>query len=439
MLAETHHRLLSSLHASTTTSTRRTRSQSSNKSGFVSFTARRLRFGTKRNTSRFRAWGKPISSSTTKDETTTETLRKDDDDEEKGAVFQGVYEFAKHRCYYERKGDLRKAKVHVIFLHGFGVGTFHYRKQLNALSDEEVCAWSMDICGQGKSWPRSGEDVRDFEYSMDSWRDQVEYFVREVVLKSSTEEAKVKVVLAGNSLGGKLALYVAATSEDITDGIILLNATPFWGFLEKRVRFLTKENEFIVKLTQPYWDNFRSKENVRRLLTLVYADKTKIEESLIENIIEPTENEFAIRAFISTFTSPKASRLSYDEMLETIRDRNESMFFKVALCYGREDPWVVPLWGQRLKRVIKNATYYELSPSGHCPNDETPEAVNAVVRSLLDEWFLNTTTTSVRRTLPKQIDGVSIELVDGSPRNVFEKVDYWKDTFVSKLLSSSSA
>ena len=435
MLAETHHRLLSSLHASTTTSTPCTRFQSSNKSGFVVFNARRLRFGTKR-TSRFRAFWKPISSSTTKDETTTETLRNDDDEVEK-VVFNGVYDFAKHRCYYERKGDLRKAKVHVIFLHGFGVGTFHYRKQLNALGDEEVCAWSMDICGQGKSWPRSGEDVRDFEYSMDSWRDQVEYFVREVVLKSLTEE--VKVVLAGNSLGGKLALYVAATSEDITDGIILLNATPFWGFLEKRVSYLTKENEFIVKLTQPYWDNFRSKENVRRLLTLVYADKTKIEESLIENIIEPTENEFAIRAFISTFTSPKASRLSYDEMLETIRDRNESMFFKVALCYGREDPWVVPLWGQRLKRVIKNATYYELSPSGHCPNDETPEAVNAVVRSLLDEWFLNTTTTSVRRTLPKQIDGVSIELVDGSPRNVFEKVDYWKDTFVSKLLSSSSA
>ena len=66
---------------------------------------------------------------------------------------------------------------------------------------------------------------------------------------------------------------------------------------------------------------------------------------------KPTENEFAIRAFISTFTSPKASKMSYDEMLETIRDRNESL--RVGLVYGREDPWVVPLWGQRLKRVIK--------------------------------------------------------------------------------------
>ena len=286
----------------------------------------------------------------------------------------------------------------------------------------------MDICGQGKSWPKRREDVAEFEYSLDSWRDQVEYFIREVVLKAaadSGENEEVKIVLAGNSLGGKLALYVSATCEDLIDGIVLLNATPFWGFLEKRVSFLTKENDFIVKLTQPYWDNFRSKENVRRLLNLVYADESKIEESLIEDIIAPTENEHAIRAFISTFTSPKASRMSYDKMLEVIRDRNDSI--KVAMCYGREDPWVVPLWGQRLKRVVTSAKYYELSPAGHCPHDEAPECVNAVIRSLIGEWFSTAETVAP----PKSIDGVSIELVDGSPRNVFEKLDYWKDRYLS--------
>ena len=348
------------------------------------------------------------------------------------SIVGDYYQFANHSCYYERKGDAKRADVHVIFLHGFGVGTFHYTKQLIGLGSEEdssrTCAWSMDICGQGKSWPKRREDVAEFEYSLDSWRDQVEYFIREVVLKSaagSEENEEVKIVLAGNSLGGKLALYVSATCEDLIDGIVLLNATPFWGFLEKRVSFLTKENDFIVKLTQPYWDNFRSKENVRRLLNLVYADESKIEESLIEDIIAPTENEHAIRAFISTFTSPKASRMSYDKMLEVIRDRNDSI--KVAMCYGREDPWVVPLWGQRLKRVVTNAKYYELSPAGHCPHDEAPECVNAVIRSLIGEWFSTTEAASP----PKSIDGVSIELVDGSPRNVFEKLDYWKDRYLS--------
>ena len=355
------------------------------------------------------------------------------------------YEFCNHACYYESKGDRERARVHVVFLHGFGTGTFHYRKQLETLGgriddddddDDDgsmmMCAWSMDICGQGKSWPRKKEDIAEFEYSMDTWAKQVEFFVREIVLRGARKEDKpTKVVLAGNSLGGKLALYVSATCDDAVDGIVLLNATPFWGFLKKRIGFLNKENDVLVRLTQPYWDTFRSKENVRRLLNMVYADETKIEESLIDDIIEPTENEFAIRAFISTFTSPKASKMSYDEMLETIRDRNESL--RVGLVYGREDPWVVPLWGQRLKRVIKNATYYELSPVGHCPNDEAPEAVNLVIESLVRDWFFNDSDDDAVKAssvpLPKSIQGVSIELVDGSPRNAFEKMDYWKDQF----------
>ncbi len=347
------------------------------------------------------------------------------------------YEFCNHACYYESKGDRERARVHVVFLHGFGVGTFHYRKQLDKLGGggddgSMMCAWSMDICGQGKSWPRKKEDIAEFEYSMDTWAKQVEFFVREIVLRGARKEDKpTKVVLAGNSLGGKLALYVSATCDDAVDGIVLLNATPFWGFLKKRIGFLNKENDVLVRLTQPYWDTFRSKENVRRLLNMVYADETKIEESLIDDIIEPTENEFAIRAFISTFTSPKASKMSYDEMLETVRDRNESL--RVGLVYGREDPWVVPLWGQRLKRVIKNAKYYELSPVGHCPNDEAPEAVNLVIESLVRDWFFNDSDDDALKAssvpLPKSIQGVSIELVDGSPRNAFEKMDYWKDQF----------
>ncbi len=347
------------------------------------------------------------------------------------------YEFCNHACYYESKGDRERARVHVVFLHGFGVGTFHYRKQLDNLGGggddgSMMCAWSMDICGQGKSWPRKKEDIAEFEYSMDTWAKQVEFFVREIVLRGARKEDKpTKVVLAGNSLGGKLALYVSATCDDAVDGIVLLNATPFWGFLKKRIGFLNKENDVLVRLTQPYWDTFRSKENVRRLLNMVYADETKIEESLIDDIIEPTENEFAIRAFISTFTSPKASKMSYDEILETVRDRNESL--RVGLVYGREDPWVVPLWGQRLKRVIKNAKYYELSPVGHCPNDEAPEAVNLVIESLVRDWFFNDSDDDALKAssvpLPKSIQGVSIELVDGSPRNAFEKMDYWKDQF----------
>jgi hypothetical protein len=55
---------------------------------------------------------------------------------------------------------------------------------------------------------------------------------------------------------------------------------------------------------------------------------------------------------------------------------------KVPLCliYGREDPWVVPFWGQQVKQHVPDAVYYELSPVGHCPHHEAPEVVNFLLR-----------------------------------------------------------
>lgn len=43
--------------------------------------------------------------------------------------------------------------------------------------------------------------------------------------------------------------------------------------------------------------------------------------------------------------------------------------------YGKEDPWVRPVWGLQVKRQVPEAPYYEISPAGHCPHDEVPEVM----------------------------------------------------------------
>ena len=57
------------------------------------------------------------------------------------------------------------------------------------------------------------------------------------------------------------------------------------------------------------------------------------------------------------------------------------------LVYGREDPWVRPIWGQRAARRYAEAgtvaPYYELSPAGHCVHHEAPGAVAACVLELV--------------------------------------------------------
>ncbi|KAL8243403.1 hypothetical protein R6Q59_009661 [Mikania micrantha] len=53
--------------------------------------------------------------------------------------------------------------------------------------------------------------------------------------------------------------------------------------------------------------------------------------------------------------------------------------------YGKEDPWVRPVWGLQVKRQLPEAPYYQISPAGHCPHDEVPEVVNYLLRG----WIKN--------------------------------------------------
>lgn len=46
---------------------------------------------------------------------------------------------------------------------------------------------------------------------------------------------------------------------------------------------------------------------------------------------------------------------------------------RICLMYGKDDPWVRPVWGLQVKREVPDAPYYEISPAGHCPHDEVPE------------------------------------------------------------------
>lgn len=51
----------------------------------------------------------------------------------------------------------------------------------------------------------------------------------------------------------------------------------------------------------------------------------------------------------------------------------------ICLMYGKEDPWVKPVWGVQVKRQVPEAPYYEISPAGHCPHDEVPEVCSLLL------------------------------------------------------------
>ena len=406
-------------------------------------------------------------------------------------VRDGAYAWRGHRVHFERGGcDPAVATKHIVFLHGFGVGTFHYERQLDhlgALVDAETndlhgddayananattCVWALDFVGQGASWPCDDEsssfpyvDEEDaapagFRYSVETWRDQVTHFLTEIV-----QPKNGGAYLAGNSLGGYVAALVAATEildaktidedDDETKtkvkGLILLNATPFWAFVPSDASSFarrvwpwdgaTPAPSWIRAPFESYWDAFRSEANVKGLLSLVYGDgRGKVDDTLVRDIITPTNRKPALTAFCSVVFSPK-SALAFDDATRLIRDDPRKKKTPVALVYGRDDPWVVPLWGQRMKRAVPRATYYELPGVGHCPAHEAPEETNACVAAFVRRCERERSETRAevadeqreKREKSERAfasgDSAARFLVDGAPRNVFEKLAAWRET-----------
>jgi pimeloyl-ACP methyl ester carboxylesterase len=396
-------------------------------------------------------------------------------------VRDGAYAWRGHRVHFERGGcDPAVATKHVVFLHGFGVGTFHYERQLdhlgalvdaetndgkttanaNANTNATTCVWALDFVGQGASWPcdanassfpyvdEEGAAPEGFRYSVDTWRDQVLYFLTEIV-----QPGPAGAYLAGNSLGGYVAALVAATEilsetreeesynetadsrkkkskRRLVHGLVLLNATPFWAFVPSDEKSLarrvtpwdgkTPAPRWIQKPFETYWDAFRSEANVKGLLSLVYGDgKKRVDERLVRDIIAPTDRKPALTAFCSVVFSPK-SEVNFDEITRVIRDDKQKM----------------PVWGQRMKRAVPRATYYELPGVGHCPAHEAPEETNVCVAAFVRRCEATDVDVADESLVGEKSiesafasgDAAARFLVDGAPRNVFEKLAAWRET-----------
>ena len=163
----------------------------------------------------------------------------------------------------------------------------------------------------------------------------------------------------------------------------------------------------------------------------MYGDKNAVDAGLVRAILTPTRRACALDAFCSVVFSPK-SALAFDDATRAIRERR----IPTALVYGRDDPWVVPLWGQRLKRAIPDAAYYELPGVGHCPAHEAPEATNACVAAFVSRCEKKNhlqTLQTLDEALGAETNSSSNSaaarfLVDGAPRNAFERLAAWRET-----------
>jgi pimeloyl-ACP methyl ester carboxylesterase len=276
--------------------------------------------------------------------------------------------------YYVKVGEKRTQRPPLLLVHGFGASTDHWRKNITGLcKDFEVFA--IDLLGYGRSAKPK------LDYSGDLWRDQIHDFINEIIGE--------KAVIAGNSLGGYVCLYVAAQHPDVVAGLVLLNSAGQFtesqsgtvqppkqpNFLQKIVAkaakwaFQQKAAQFLL------FQYMRQPWVIRRTLEKVYLDKSAITDQLVKDIYRPSCDRGAFDVFASLFGDRQGEK--NDVLLKKLT-------CPLLLLWGNSDPWMnAKQRSPKFKQHYPELTEYFVN-AGHCPHDEVPDEVNPLLR----DWVL---------------------------------------------------
>lgn len=286
------------------------------------------------------------------------------------AAIPGAYwQWRGQSIHYVKAGERHDDRPPLLLVHGFGASTDHWRKNIAGLQhDFEV--WAIDLLGFGRS------AKPDLSYSGDLWRDQLHDFVSEVIGRPA--------VLVGNSLGGYASLCVAAQRPESVVGLVLLNcAGPF-----TETQTPTKPDPFrevffnltrsVLLMPLPSFILFqyvRQRSVIRRTLSQVYLDQSAVTDQLVEDIYRPSCDPGAAQVFAAVFKSPQGAK--NDELLH-------QMTCPLLMIWGEGDPWMnARVRGAKFREHYPQLTEYYLQ-AGHCPHDEVPDQVNALLR----DWVM---------------------------------------------------
>ena len=294
----------------------------------------------------------------------------------------GEGEHAYSIAYRHRSGPPGFAPV--VFVHGFGASSAHWRFNLRPISAQQSC-WAIDLLGFGASskphsqlageLPQPGSVL----YGFDLWGNQLADFVQQVVRPIGTSQ----VQLVGNSIGGLVVLRATQILQErgcSPKQVVLLNCaqrqlddknaaslTPLERWSRPLVKRLVRQRA----LLKPLFASVARPVFVRQVLSQAYPSGTNLDDELVELLVMPSRDKGAVeafRGFVNLFSDHIATELLHQLELP------------VRLLWGAADPWE-PLaeaerWAKSFGCIQELAI---LENVGHCPHDEAPEKVNPIL------------------------------------------------------------
>ena len=269
--------------------------------------------------------------------------------------------------------DTKQAPI--LFIHGFGASIDHWRKNLGYFSGDRA-AYAIDLVGFGAS------EKIERAFQIDFWVEQLYAFWQDFLGEP--------VILAGNSIGSLVAMACAAKYPEMSQGLVLINlpdTTLREEMIPQGIRpVLTKIEQLFTApiLLKPLFYLLRSPKVIRSWAGLAYHDRNAVNDELVEILTTPAQDRGAANTFVALFKSMPQSSFGPSAKLTLPK-----LKIPILMLWGECDRMVMPSLAETFVGYNHRIELKMLPEAGHCPHDEIPDTVNALIQDWLIEQRLS--------------------------------------------------
>ena len=258
---------------------------------------------------------------------------------------------------YRTWGEPGPGKPNLVLIHGFGNSLQSFRL-LAPLLAEDYYVVAMDLPGFGLS----AKPV-DYEYFNANQGRTIGAFIRALNLRD--------VVIGGHSLGGALAVHVAAKEPEIS-GMLLINP----GIINTGVPAITQYLPFpFQRLSAKQFGDRNFRE---QFLKLSFVRPEVVTDEVMDNLMLATQSEGYLAGSTAMMSYYEAATEEY--MLPDID-------VPTIILWGAQDRNKSPEELARLRAGLSNHRVIEVADSGHYVHEEGAEESAAGLIQNKDFWL----------------------------------------------------
>ena len=260
--------------------------------------------------------------------------------------------------YYERHGS----GLPLILIPAGGSHTSTWRFNIGALS-RSYEVWTLDLPGSGYS-----DKPATFPYTHRSYAGFLGDFM--------TTMGMPKSVVAGQSLGGTVALEFALNFPELTTGLVLIDAGGYSRGVTQGML-----NPLVHRVINAILMSFSSYHaSVKGFFNYIYSDPVPFapDSAFVAEICDINRTTNARNAY---YWMQRA--LNFDFAIPAVT-RIRSVAVPTLIVWGRNDRIVNVRTASRFQQDIAGWQLVVIDDAGHAVHEEKPDAVNRAIASFLD-------------------------------------------------------